>query len=205
MSPCHVDDFEKGQRASHFTFWQEINQDMIGIRCPRFGNSTVIVLDLVNLVRDCRCLHTIFKGDLIGFSALNEDRDDGCCLIHAINATNRSSLSDRCFKDYRLHYKYTDHSNRRVTFAIYESYRAICRVFPVQRYSSYRVLVSPIFAAIASPEYCTRWCMSEKEPLEDIVRWFQRGGLESTMTRPPRVVKLGAPQVRQMPRMRSQA
>ena len=46
--------------------------------------------------------------------------------------------------------------------------------------------------------------MSEKEPLEDIVRQFQRGGLESAMMTPPRVVKLGAPQVRQTPRMRSQ-
>ena len=47
--------------------------------------------------------------------------------------------------------------------------------------------------------------MSEKEPLEDIVRRFQSGGLSSVMTMLPRVVKLGAPQVRQMLRMRSQA
>ena len=47
--------------------------------------------------------------------------------------------------------------------------------------------------------------MSEKEPLEDIVRRFQSGGLRSVMTMPPRVVKLSAPQVKQMPRMRSQA
>ena len=47
--------------------------------------------------------------------------------------------------------------------------------------------------------------MSEKEPLEDVVRRFQRGGLESAMTTPPRVVKLGAPQVRKTPRMKSQA
>ena len=47
--------------------------------------------------------------------------------------------------------------------------------------------------------------MSEKEPLEYIVRRFQRGGLESAMTMPPKVVKLGVPQVRQPPRMRSKA
>ena len=47
--------------------------------------------------------------------------------------------------------------------------------------------------------------MSEKEPLEDIVRRFQHGGLESVMTMSPRVVKLGAPQVIQIPRMRTQA
>ena len=53
----------------------------------------------------------------------------------------------------------------------------------------------PNFAAIASLEYCTKWCMSEKEPLEDVVRRFKRGGLESAMATLPRVVKLGAPQV----------
>ena len=116
---------------------------MTGIRCPRFGNNTTIFPDLVNLGRDCQCLHIIFEGNLIGFSAINEDRDDGCCLIHAINVTNGSSLSDHCFIDYLLQYKYTDHSNRRVTFVISESYKAIFRVFPVQRYSSYRVLVFP--------------------------------------------------------------
>ena len=47
--------------------------------------------------------------------------------------------------------------------------------------------------------------MSEKEPLEDIVQWFKHGGLDFTMTMPPRIVKLGATQVRQMPRMRTQA
>ena len=102
---------------------------MIGIHCPRFGNNTMIVLDLVNLGRDRR-LYTILKGDLIGFLALNEDRDDGCCLFHAINSANRSILSDRCFRDYHLHYKCIDHSDIRVTFTISESYREICRSFP---------------------------------------------------------------------------
>ena len=82
----------------------------------------MIFPELVNLGRDCRLLHTIFEGYLIGFSALNEDRDDDLCLIHAINAANGSSLSDRYFRYYGLHYKYTNHSNRRVTFAISESY-----------------------------------------------------------------------------------
>ena len=115
---------------------------MTGIRCPRFGNSTRIVLDLVNLGRD-RHLHTIFEGNLNTFSVINDKRGSGCCLVHAINAANGSSLSDRCFRYYHLHYKYTDHSDRRVTFVISESYREICRVFPRQRYSSYGVLVSP--------------------------------------------------------------
>ena len=75
----------------------------------------------------------------------------------------------------------------------------------MQRYSSYRVLVFPIFAAITNPEYCTRRFMFEKEPLEDVVRRFQRGGLESAMTTPPKGVKIGTSQVRQLPRMRSQA
>ena len=88
----------------------------------------MIVLDLVNLGRD-RCMYTIFEGNLIVFSTINKDRNDGCCLVHAINVIDGSSLSDRFFRDYRLHYKYTDHSNIRVTFAIFESYRAICKSF----------------------------------------------------------------------------
>ena len=103
----------------------------------------MIVLYLVNLGRYWRS-YTIFEGDLIGFSAINEDRNDGCCLVHAINAADGSNLSDHCFTDYRLHYKYIDHSHRRVTLVISESYRAICKSFPEQRYFSYRVLVSPI-------------------------------------------------------------
>ena len=138
-------------------------------------------------------------------SVINEDRNDGCCLVHAINTADGSSLNDRCFRDYRLCYKYRDHSYKRVTFAISESYRAIWRDFPVQRYSSYRVLVFPNFAAIASPEYCTEWFLSEMEPLEYIVKRFQSGGLVSAMTTPPKGVKIGTSQVRQMPRMRSQA
>ena len=97
---------------------------MTGICFPRFGNNTTIVLDLVNLGRDQR-LHTIFEGYLIRFSALNEDQDDGCCLIHAINTADRSSLDDCCFRDYCLQHKNRDHSYRRVTFVIFESYRAI--------------------------------------------------------------------------------
>ena len=127
MFPVQLSWFLKGKEGQSLFLWQEINLDMTGIRCPRFGNSTRIVLDLVNLGRDRR-VYTIFKGDLIGFLALNEDRDAGCCLVHAINVTNESSLSGRCFRYYHLHYKYTDHSNRRVTFVIYESYKAICRV-----------------------------------------------------------------------------
>ena len=46
--------------------------------------------------------------------------------------------------------------------------------------------------------------MSEKEPLEDVVRRFKRGGLEFAMMTPPGIVKLGAPQVRQSPRTKSQ-
>ena len=142
MFPMQLRWFLKGKEGQSLHLWQAINLDMTGIRSPRFGNSTMIVLDLVNLGRDRR-LHTIFKGDLIEFLALNEDRGARCFLFHAINAANRSILSDRCFRDHRFHYKCTDHSDRRVNFAISESYRAICRVFPVQRYSSYRVLVSP--------------------------------------------------------------
>ena len=102
----------------------------------------MIVLYLVNLGRDRR-LHTIFEGNLIEFLAINEDRGAGSCLVHAINAANGSSLSDRCFRYYCLHYKYIYHSNIRVNFEISKSYSAIFRVSPVQRYSSYRVLVSP--------------------------------------------------------------
>ena len=75
----------------------------------------------------------------------------------------------------------------------------------MQRYSSCRVLVFPNFAAIVSPEYCTEWFLSEMEPLEDIVKRFQSGGLVSAMMTPPKGVKIGTSQVRQMPRMRSQA
>ena len=108
---------------------KQLIPDMTAIRYPRFGNSIVIFPDLVNLGRD-RCLCTIFKGNLIEFSAINEDKNDGCCLVHAINAVDGSSLSDHCFREYRLHYKYIDHSHRRVTLAISESYRAICKIFP---------------------------------------------------------------------------
>ena len=89
--------------------------------------------------------------------------------------------------------------------AISESNKASCRVFLVQRYPSYRVLVFPNFAAIARPEYCTEWFLSETEPLEDIVQRFQRGVLVSAMTTLPKVVKVGTSQVRQPPRMRSQS
>ena len=75
----------------------------------------------------------------------------------------------------------------------------------MQRYFSYRVLVFPNFIALVSPYYCTKWFLSETEPLEDIVRRFQSGGLTSAMTMPPKVVKLNTSQVRQPPRMRSQA
>ena len=123
-SPCHVDEFGKAHRASHVAFCQAVNPDTTTICFPRFGNSTRIFPDLVNLGRD-RHLHTSFEGNLIRFSAINEDRDDDYCLIHEINVTNGSSLSDHCFRDYRLRYKYRDHSYRRVTFAICESYKAI--------------------------------------------------------------------------------
>ena len=129
----------------------------------------MIVRYLVNCGRDCH-LRTIFEGNLNVFSAINEDQNDGCCLVQAINSVDGSSLDDRCFKYYHLHYKYRDHSYRRVAFTISESYREIGRVFPIQRYSSYRVLVFPNFAAIARPEYCTKWVLSEEEPLEDIMR-----------------------------------
>ena len=168
---------------------------MTAIHCPRFGNSTVIFPYLVNLGRDGR-LCTIFKGNMIRFSAINEDRNEGCCLVHAINVANRSNLSDRCFRDYRLRYKYIDHSDRRLTFAIFESYREICKILSWAEILQLQSASFPNFAAIATLEYCTRWCMSEKEPLEDVVRWFQCGGLLSVMMMPPRVVKLGAPQVR---------
>ena len=73
----------------------------------------------------------------------------------------------------------------------------------MQRYSSYRVLVFPNFAAIAHPKYCVKCVLSEEEPLENIVRRFQSGGLVSAMTTPPKGVKLGTSHVRQLPRMRS--
>ena len=142
MFPVQLRWFLKGKEGQSLHLWQAINLDIIGIRCPRFGNSTMIVRDLVNRGRDCH-LRTIFEGNLNMFSAINEEQGMGCCLVHAINAANRTSLSYRCFKYYHLHYKYTDHSEIKVTFAISESYRVICRVFPMQRYSSYRVLVSP--------------------------------------------------------------
>ena len=47
--------------------------------------------------------------------------------------------------------------------------------------------------------------MSEDEPLEDMLRRFDPDGRRSAMTTPPRVVKLGTSQVRQPPRMKSQA
>ena len=119
---------EKNSRLVTSPSDKQLISDMTAIHYPRFGNSIVIFLDLVNLGRDWRmCI--IFKGNLIGFSAINEDRNDGCCLVHAINASNGSSLSDRCFRDYGLRYKYIYHSHRRVTLAIYESYRAICKSF----------------------------------------------------------------------------
>ena len=63
---------------------------MTDIRYPRFGNSIMIFLDLLNLGRD-RCLYTSFEGNLIGFSAINEDQNDGFCLVHAINTADGSS------------------------------------------------------------------------------------------------------------------
>ena len=135
--------------------------------------------------------HT-FRGKLDLISAINEDQNDGCCLVHVINTVEGSSLQDRWVTEYHLCYKYKDHPYGRVTLEISESYRASCRVFLVQRYPSYKVLVFPNFTAIARPEYCTEWVLSEEEPLEDIVRWFQSAGLQYAMATPPKVVKLGA-------------
>ena len=47
--------------------------------------------------------------------------------------------------------------------------------------------------------------MFEDEPLEGMLRRFDTGGRRSAMTPPPRVVKLSTSQVRQLPRMKSQA
>ena len=60
-------------------------------------------------------------------------------------------------------------------------------------------------AAIANPKYNTEWVLPEEEPLEDMLRHFDPGGRRSARTTPPRVVKLGTSQVRQPPRMKSQA
>ena len=94
----------------------------------------------------------------------------GVSLVHAINDANGSSLSDRCFRYYRLHYKCTDHSDRRVTFAISESYRAIGRSSPCAEIFQLQSASFPIFAAISSPEYCTGQFMSETQPLEYVVQ-----------------------------------
>ena len=66
----------------------------------------------------------------------------------------------------------------------------------MKRYCSYRVLVFPKFTTIASSKYCTKWFLSKTEPLEDIVQRFQRGGLASAMTMPPRVAKVGTSQIK---------
>ena len=151
-SPCHVDNFEKKQRASHFTFCQAVNTDTTGICCPRFGNSIMIFPDLVKSPMRLAPAHTL-QGKFDWVSEINEDWNDGCCLVHAINTADGSSLYDHCFRDYHLHYEDRGHSYRRFTFAISESYREIWRVFPMKRYSSYRVLVFPNFAAVKSVNF----------------------------------------------------
>ena len=60
-------------------------------------------------------------------------------------------------------------------------------------------------AAIACPPFCTKKDLFEDEPLEDMPRRFDPGGRTSTMMMPPRVVKLSTSQVRQPPRIKSQA
>ena len=162
---------------------------MTGIRCPKFGNNIMIFQDLVKSSTRLVPTHT-FQWKFDWISAINEDRNDGCYLFHAINTADGSSIQDRWVTEYHLGYKYKYHPYRRVTLAISESYRASCRVFFVQRYPSYRVLVFPNFAAITHPEYWNKWVLSEEEPLEDIVRRFQSGGLQSAMTTLSKVVKL---------------
>ena len=98
--------------------------DTTGIRCPRFGNSIMIFPDLVKYSTRPAPAHK-FRGKFDRISAINEDQNDGCCLVHAINTADGPSLNDCCFIDYHLCYKYRDHSYRRVTFAIFESYREI--------------------------------------------------------------------------------
>ena len=61
----------------------------------------------------------------------------------------------------------------------------------MQGYSSYRVLDFPNFVAISLLEYCIEWVLSEEEPLEDIVRRFQHGGLAYAMKTLAKGVKLG--------------
>ena len=70
-----------------------------------------------------------FRGKFDQISAINEDQNDGYCLVHAINTVDGSNLDDRCFKECHLRYKFRAHSYRRVTFVISESYGAIWRVF----------------------------------------------------------------------------
>ena len=128
----HVASFEKGERDSHFALWQAFNLDTTGIRCPRFGNIIIIFPDLVKYSTRLAPAHT-FRGKFDWISTINEDRNDGCCLVHGINTADRSSLQDRWVTEYHLGYKYKDNPYRRVTLAISESYRASCRVFLVQR------------------------------------------------------------------------
>ena len=67
----------------------------------------------------------MFQGKFDRILAINEDQNDECGLVHAINTDDGSSLDDRCFRDYRLQHKNRYHSYRRVTFASSESYRVI--------------------------------------------------------------------------------
>ena len=160
VSPFHVASFEKGERDSHFALWQAVNPDMTGICCPRFGNTIMIFLDLVKSLTRLAHVH-MFRGKFDQILVINEDQNDGCCLVHAINTADGSSLQDRWVIEYHLCYRYKDHPYGRVTLAISESYRASCRVFLVQRYPSYRVLVSPIscpfpIQSIAPSGFCLR-------------------------------------------------
>ena len=62
----------------------------------------------------------------------------------------------------------------------------------------------PDLEAITRPTYSTKWVLSKDEPIEAILKRFERGGLIAAMATPPKVVKLGASQVRQPPRMKIQ-
>ena len=74
---------------------------------------------------------------------------------------------------------------------------------PCVELSCYRVLWFSEVATIAHPPFYAKWVLSEDEPLENILRRFQRHGLAGAMALPSIANLPSSSRTREPPKMRS--
>jgi len=74
---------------------------------------------------------------------------------------------------------------------------------PCVELSCYRVLWFSEVATIARPPFYAKWVLSEDEPLENILRRFQRHSLAGAMASPSTANPSSSSRTREPPKMRS--